>query len=166
MQRRNDPLFYAIHGRKYYLDIPRLPQDDCVIGHEIIGFSDTSNARSRPDQRALEVRFMKYQVLHNFLVISLNQVFLEFLSARSFFKKVLHQRDSWSQISSSQATLTLKIDQNSKINHSILRNIDDFVIVRVSMANREKLRIRTNFKQDLIRINRMTSCKVSRNIQM
>ena len=37
----------------------------CHFGYDIIGFSETSNARYRLDKWALEVRLIKYLLLHN-----------------------------------------------------------------------------------------------------
>ena len=53
-QKRHFPIF-CDYVKDYY-----------VIGHGMIGFSDTPNARSQLDERALEVRFCKYYVHHNF----------------------------------------------------------------------------------------------------
>ena len=60
--------------------------DNYVIGHKIIGFSASPNARSRPDQWVPEVRFIRYSVLHNFWVTVLSPVFMEFVSVRLFLK--------------------------------------------------------------------------------
>ena len=40
--------------------------DDYVIGHDIIGYSDTPNARSRLDEGAPELRLCLSYVVHNF----------------------------------------------------------------------------------------------------